>query len=110
MSMANSLKLKVVAESLETPRQLPFLKYNCTNMADETWANDIHSFYGTHFKRTDSLHSSMKKVALILLELPYRGLAVLVKGLFLLKFIGFLQSEQLPLLIYTKPNLVTSFL
>ena len=111
MSMANSLKLKVVAESLETPQQLPFfLKYHWPNMADEIWANEIHSFYGTHFKRTDSLHSSMKKAALILLELPYRGLAVLVKGLFLLKFIGFLQSEQLPLLIYTKPNLVTSFL
>ena len=60
MSMANSLKLKVVAESLETPQQLPFfLKYHWPNMADEIWANDIHSFYGTHFKRTDSLHSSM---------------------------------------------------
>ena len=26
MSMANSLKLKVVAESLETPQQLPFFE------------------------------------------------------------------------------------
>lgn len=36
-----------------------FYKGHWPNMADETWANDIHSYYGTHFKRTNSMHSSM---------------------------------------------------
>ena len=36
-----------------------FDKDHWPNMADETWANSIHSFYGTHLKRTDSIHSGM---------------------------------------------------
>ena len=36
-----------------------FDKDNWPNMADETWANSIHSYYGTQHKRTDSMHSSM---------------------------------------------------
>lgn len=36
-----------------------FDKDHWPNMADEKWADSIHSFYGTHFKRTDSLHSCM---------------------------------------------------
>ena len=36
-----------------------FDKDHWPNMTDETWANSIHSFYGTHFKRTSSIHSSM---------------------------------------------------
>ena len=36
-----------------------FDKDHWPNMADEKWANSIHSFYGTHFKRTDSIHSGM---------------------------------------------------
>ena len=36
-----------------------FDKDHWPNMADEKWADSIHSFYGTHFKRTDSLHSGM---------------------------------------------------
>ena len=49
MSMANSLKLKVVAESLETPQQLPFFevplaKYGWRNMGE--WYSQLlwHSF------------------------------------------------------------------
>ena len=29
------------------------------NMEDEKWADSIHSFYGTFFKRSDSMHSCM---------------------------------------------------
>lgn len=29
------------------------------NMEDEKWADAIHSFYGTFFKRSDSMHSFM---------------------------------------------------
>lgn len=36
-----------------------FDKHHWPNMADEAWANSIHSYYGTHLKRTDSLHSCM---------------------------------------------------
>ena len=36
-----------------------FDKDDWPNMADETWANSVHSYYGTHLKRTDSLHSGM---------------------------------------------------
>ena len=36
-----------------------FDKDNWPNMADETWANSVHSYYGTHLKRTDSMHSGM---------------------------------------------------
>ena len=36
-----------------------FDKDHWPNMVDETWANSIHSFYGTHLKRTDSIHSGM---------------------------------------------------
>lgn len=36
-----------------------FDKDHWPNMADEAWATNIHSFYGTDFKRTDSIHSSM---------------------------------------------------
>lgn len=36
-----------------------FDKDNWPNMADETWANTVHSYYGTHLKRTDSMHSGM---------------------------------------------------
>ena len=36
-----------------------FDKDNWPNMADETWANSIHSYYGTQLKRSDSMHSSM---------------------------------------------------
>ena len=36
-----------------------FDKDHWPNMADETWANSIHSYYGTQLKRSDSIHSSM---------------------------------------------------
>jgi sporulation protein YlmC with PRC-barrel domain len=36
-----------------------FDKNNWPNMADETWAGQIHSFYGTKMKSTNSMHSSM---------------------------------------------------
>lgn len=36
-----------------------FDKDHWPNMADEKWADGIHSFFGTHFKRTDTLHSGM---------------------------------------------------
>ena len=36
-----------------------FDKNHWPNMSDETWANDIYSYYGTHLKRTDSMHSCM---------------------------------------------------
>ena len=36
-----------------------FDKDHWPNMADETWANSIHSYYGTHSKREDSMHSGM---------------------------------------------------
>ena len=36
-----------------------FDKDHWPNMADETWANSIHSYYGTHLKREDSMHSGM---------------------------------------------------
>ena len=36
-----------------------FDKDDWPNMADETWANTVHSYYGTHLKRTNSLHSCM---------------------------------------------------
>jgi len=36
-----------------------FDKDHWPNMADERWADGVHSFFGTHFKRTDSLHSAM---------------------------------------------------
>jgi sporulation protein YlmC with PRC-barrel domain len=34
-----------------------FDRDNWPNMADEKWADGIHSFYGTLFKRSDSIHS-----------------------------------------------------
>lgn len=36
-----------------------FDKDHWPNMADETWANSIHSYYDTQLKRSDSIHSSM---------------------------------------------------
>ena len=36
-----------------------FDKDHWPNMADETWANSNHSYYGTQLKRSDSIHSSM---------------------------------------------------
>ena len=36
-----------------------FDKDHWPNMADEKWADGVHSFFGTHFKRTDSLHSGI---------------------------------------------------
>ena len=36
-----------------------FDKDNWPNMADETWADSVHSYYGTHLKRSDSMHSGM---------------------------------------------------
>ena len=36
-----------------------FDKDHWPNMADETWADSIHSYYGTHLKRSDSIHSGM---------------------------------------------------
>ena len=49
--------LNVDSEKLESAPG--FDKDNWPNMADEKWADDIHSFYGTHYKRSDSIHSSM---------------------------------------------------
>lgn len=49
--------LNVDSEKLESAPG--FDKDNWPNMADEKWADDIHSFYGTHYKRSDSVHSSM---------------------------------------------------
>ncbi len=36
-----------------------FDKDNWPNMADETWASGVHSFYGTHSKRTNTPHTGM---------------------------------------------------
>ena len=36
-----------------------FDKDNWPNMADETWADSVNSYYGTHLKRSDSMHSGM---------------------------------------------------
>ena len=49
--------LNVDSEKLESAPG--FDKDNWPNMADEKWADSIHSFYGTHYKRSDSIHSSM---------------------------------------------------
>ena len=49
--------LNVDSEKLESAPG--FDKDNWPNMADEKWADSIHSFYGTHYKRPDSIHSSM---------------------------------------------------
>ena len=49
--------LNVDSEKLESAPG--FDKDNWPNMADEQWADGIHSFYGTHYKRSDSIHSSM---------------------------------------------------
>ena len=49
--------LNVDSEKLESAPG--FDKDDWPNMADEKWADGIHSFYGTHFKRSDSMHSSM---------------------------------------------------
>ena len=49
--------LDVDSEKLESAPG--FDKDNWPNMADEKWADHIHSFYGTHYKRSDSIHSSM---------------------------------------------------
>ena len=49
--------LNVDSEKLESAPG--FDKDNWPNMADEKWADSIHSFYGTHYKRSDSIHSGM---------------------------------------------------
>ena len=49
--------LNVDSEKLESAPG--FDKDHWPNMADEKWADSIHSFYGTHYKRPDSIHSSM---------------------------------------------------
>ena len=49
--------LNVDSEKLESAPG--FDKDNWPNMADEKWADRIHSFYGTHYKRSDSIHSGM---------------------------------------------------
>ena len=49
--------LNVDSEKLESAPG--FDKDNWPNMADEKWADGIHSFYGTHYKRPDSIHTSM---------------------------------------------------
>lgn len=36
-----------------------FDKNRWPNMSDETWANSVHSYYGTYMKRTSSQHSAM---------------------------------------------------
>ena len=43
--------LNVDSEKLESAPG--FDKDNWPNMADEKWADHIHSFYGTHYKRSD---------------------------------------------------------
>lgn len=49
--------LNVDSEKLESAPG--FDKHNWPNMADEKWADGIHSFYGTQYKRSDSMHSGM---------------------------------------------------
>ena len=49
--------LNVDSEKLESAPG--FDKDHWPNMADEKLADGIHSFYGTHYKRPDSIHSSM---------------------------------------------------
>lgn len=36
-----------------------FTQNNWPDMTDETWADSIHSFYGTFMKRSNTLHSAM---------------------------------------------------
>ncbi len=36
-----------------------FTKDSWPDMTDETWADSIHSFYGTHMKRSNSIHSAI---------------------------------------------------
>ena len=36
-----------------------FKSQNWPDMADEQWADTIHSFYGTFFKRSSNIHSAM---------------------------------------------------
>ena len=47
--------LNVDSEKLESAPG--FDKDNWPNMADEKWADHIHGFYGTHYKRSDSIYT-----------------------------------------------------
>ena len=60
MNNKNNDKQYVLNVNTEKLLLAPSFDYHqWPNMNDEKWADSIHSFYGTHLKRANSIHSGM---------------------------------------------------